>query len=252
MSAITSIDGQYSEDLRLNDGTRVRLRPVRPSDKQRLVDGLARLSLESRWGRFFSPKAHFTPQELRYLTEFDGVNHFAIGAVEIIGRRKEEGAGLGLARFVRLADEPEIAEVAIVVADDMQGRGIGHLLLERLVAAAIQRGVKRFRSQVLARNSRVRDMIADAFPEADFSSHGSVVVAEFVLPDRMVLSHGAATGRSRLSQLLRLAAERLVEFRPVSGALWLSDHFRGHKNAGEARQEHSGPASGKEKQRRDA
>jgi GNAT superfamily N-acetyltransferase len=231
VSAVSPINDNYSEDVRLEDGTRIRLRRVRPSDKRRLVDGLARLSLESRQGRFFSPKGHFTPQELRYLTEFDGVNHFAIGAVELKGRRREEGAGLGIARFVRLKEEPEVAEAAVVVLDAMQGRGIGHLLLERLVAAAIERGVKRFRSQMLARNSRVREMILDAFPETRFTNQGSVVVAEFLLPEHVNLSHGVTAFRARLSRLLRLAAERLVEFRPASGALWLSEQLRGHERA---------------------
>jgi GNAT superfamily N-acetyltransferase len=231
VSALFSIDDKYAEDVRLEDGTPIRLRQVRPSDKQRLVDGLARLSLESRRGRFFSPKGHFTPQELRYLTEFDGVNHLAIGAVELKGRRKEEGAGLGIARFVRLQQEPEVAEAAVVVLDAMQGKGIGHLLLERLVAAAIERAIKRFRSQMLTRNSRVREMILDAFPETRFINQGSVVVAEFLLPEHVTLSHGATPFRARLSRLLRFAAERLVEFRPASGALWMSEQLRGHRRA---------------------
>ena len=226
------INGDYSEDVRLEDGTRMRVRPVRPSDKQRLVDGFARLSTESRRSRFFGPKTRLTQKELRYLTELDGVNHFAIGALALVGRRREEDRGLGIARFVRSRDEPDVAEAAVVVVDDMQGRGIGHLLLERLVAAAVERGVRRFRSQVLARNSRMCDMITKAFPETRFATRGPVVVAEFLLPGQVTVSPGAPTGRSRLSRLLRLAAERLVEFAPVSRSFCPHGRLRCHERSG--------------------
>jgi len=216
LAAAFSIGDAYSEDVRLQDGSRIRLRPVRPTDKERLAEGLANLSAESQHGRFFSLKAHFSRAELRYLTELDGINHFAIGAVERRGRHKE-GAGVGIARFIRLKGEPEVAEAAVAVVDRMQNRGVGRLLLERLIAAALERGVRRFRSQVLAKNTRVRDMIAGAFPDARFTSRGAVVLVEFPLPEKVTLSHGAPPKtRRHLSQILRLAAQRLVVFLPVS------------------------------------
>ncbi len=208
-----SIGASFQEDLRLRDGTRVRLRAVRPSDKQRLREGLGRLSAESQWGRFFGPKAHFSDAELRYLTEVDGVQHFAVGAVGI-GWRRQELAGLGIARYVRLAGEPAVAEAAVAVVDEMQNRGIGRLLLERLVVAALERGVKRFRCEVLASNNRIRHMITEAFGGVCFESRGGGMVAEFPLPERVTLSHGSTRrGSSRFSHILRLAARRLVVFR---------------------------------------
>ena len=125
------IDNSYQEDLTLRDRTRIRLRAIRASDKRRLAEGLAKLSVESQHGRFFSPKSHFTDEELHYLTELDAVDHFAVGAVQV-GPRRKEGAGLGISRFVRLPDEPEVAEAAVAVIDEMQTRGIGRLLLELL------------------------------------------------------------------------------------------------------------------------
>ena len=64
----------------LKDGTAVRLRLIRPDDKDRLRAGFARLSPESRYLRFFVPKSTLTDAELVYLTETDGVDHVAIGA----------------------------------------------------------------------------------------------------------------------------------------------------------------------------
>ena len=62
-------------------GTRVVIRPIRPGDKERLADGLRRLSDESIRKRFLAAKPRFTRSELRYLTEVDGVNHIALVAV---------------------------------------------------------------------------------------------------------------------------------------------------------------------------
>jgi len=245
LAAAFAIDDTYSEDVRLQDGTRIRLRPVRSTDKGRLAEGLVNLSAESQHGRFFSLKAHFSPAELRYLTELDGINHFAIGAVECLGRRKE-GAGVGIARFIRLTDEPEVAEAAVAVVDRLQNRGVGRLLLERLIAAALERGVRRFRSQVLAKNTRIRDMIAGAFPKARFTSHGAVVVVEFPLPERVTLSHGAPPRiRRHLSRILRLAAQRLVVFLPVFPTPGRSGHPGTHgevnPSAGQGAGDDAGP-----------
>src|SRR5436189_102460 len=112
---------------------------IRPEDKPLLRRGLAKLSVESRLRRFFAARNDFTPAELVYLTEVDGKDHVAIGAL-----RADDGEGVGVARFVRHAPAGEVAEPAIAVVDDMQGKGLGRLLLARLVAAARERGVTRF------------------------------------------------------------------------------------------------------------
>src|SRR5207244_92171 len=111
--------------------------------------GFAGLSAESRYRRFFSAKDRLSEAELRYLTEVDGVDHFALGALH-------DGEGAGVARFVRLRDRPDTAEAAIVVVDERQGCGLGRLLLTRLTEAARERGITRFRSDVLARNQAAR------------------------------------------------------------------------------------------------
>ena len=109
------------------------------------------MSPESRYRRFFVGIHELTPEMLDYLTVVDGYNHFAILATTESLDLKEE-QGVGVARFVRLADEPDVAEAAITVVDDFQGRGVGRLLLMTLVEAAQERGVKKFRGEVLASN----------------------------------------------------------------------------------------------------
>lgn len=130
---------RYVTSLTLRDGTRIALRPIRPADKHALTLGLARLSPESVAKRFLGPKDHFTAGELRYLTEVDGRDHFALVAT----RAERPDELVAVARLVRLADAPRDAEAAIVVADSLQGRGLGRELARALADAARARGVDR-------------------------------------------------------------------------------------------------------------
>jgi RimJ/RimL family protein N-acetyltransferase len=123
-------------------------RHIRPDDKGRLAEGLKRLSPESRQKRFLMPKPRFSSSELRYLTEIDGFDHVAIVAVSA----EDPDVFYGVARFVRLRDEPTTAEAAIVVADSLQGEGLGRELGRRLADEARERGVERFTASMLGDN----------------------------------------------------------------------------------------------------
>ncbi|MBK8254746.1 MAG: hypothetical protein IPK82_19060 [Polyangiaceae bacterium] len=114
-------------EITLKDGSRVTLRPIAPDDKEELLAAFERLSPTSRYLRFHSFKNTLTRDDLRYLTEVDGKDHFAIVAtVPTHDLRKEIGAGV--ARFVRDPNEKDLAEAAITVADDFQGKGLGKAL----------------------------------------------------------------------------------------------------------------------------
>lgn len=142
----------------LHDGTRVAIRPIRPEDKHELAVGLTQLSAESAQHRFLAPKAHFSMSELRYLTEVDGHDHVALVA-ERLDRPGGERA-IGVARFVRLEGDPETAEMAIVVADAFQGRGLGSLLADALAEAALAHGVRRFSATILSENQAVQRVLS--------------------------------------------------------------------------------------------
>lgn len=174
-------DANYREDVTLPDGLRLRFRAVTPADMQKLAEGFARLSAESRHRRFFSTKAALTDAELRFLTTPDGIDHVAIGVVEI-DAEGEEGDGVSIGRFLRVPEDPEVAEVALVVADARQGIGIGRMLLERLIAAAAERGVQRIRCHLLANNARMRRLIERAFGDAAFTREGEMMTGEFPVP----------------------------------------------------------------------
>lgn len=133
----------------LPSGLRILIRPVRPADKDALAHGLALLSAESRYRRFLSPKPRFSSRELRYLTEVDGHDHVALVAV-LAG---DPAVLVASGRWVRDVLEPGTAEVAIVVADALQGQGLGSLLGRELADAARREGVHRFSATMLPENT---------------------------------------------------------------------------------------------------
>ena len=133
----------------LDDGMPVRFRPIRPEDKELLQRGFEMLSPRSRYRRFFSMVDHLSEKQLRYFTEVDGVNHVAWIA-EI-----PDGIGLGVARWIRLKDEPDVAEGAVTVIDPYQNRGIGKALLWLGARSAIEAGIRAIRVSVLSENDPV-------------------------------------------------------------------------------------------------
>jgi GNAT superfamily N-acetyltransferase len=125
---------------RLSDGTELVIRSIVASDKQMLSEGLARLSEESRRLRFLTAKPRFTSTELRYLTEVDGCDHYAVVAQPL----GDPSRIVGVARWVRQREDRQTAEPAITVADALQRRGVGRELGIRLAEAARCRGIRRF------------------------------------------------------------------------------------------------------------
>jgi GNAT superfamily N-acetyltransferase len=169
-------EADYVEHVTLRDGTEVVLRLVSAEDKALLREGFERLSPESRYARFFSPKSRLTDDELEYLCNVDQYNHVAIGALRVA-----DGLGLGIARFIRL-DEGDIAEAAIAVADEAQGKGLGSLLFDRLVAAALERDITRFRCEVLGTNTSMRQLVDAVAPEHKTEVSSGVMSIDFRLP----------------------------------------------------------------------
>jgi RimJ/RimL family protein N-acetyltransferase len=141
--------------VRLNDGTEVLIRPIRAGDKRALATAFGHLSAETVHRRFLSPKPQLSAAELRYLTEVDGDDHVAF--VAVLAERPEWLVAVG--RFVRLADDPEAAEFAIVVGDPWQNRGLGKRIASLLAAEAVAHGVHRFTAFTLADNIPAQRLI---------------------------------------------------------------------------------------------
>lgn len=152
--------------LTLLDGTTVFVRPIAPEDKPLLQRFISRLSPETAYKRFMSPKSSFTDAELRYLTEIDGRDHCALIAVTA------DNTLVGVARYVRVSDDT--ADMAIVVGDAWQGQGLGRRLSRELATRAATNGIERFAGSMLADNGaalRILKGVGSGF-EVDELAHG--------------------------------------------------------------------------------
>ena len=176
-------DASYVERNVLRDGSSVLLRLLAPEDRELLKRGFDRLSPESRYARFLVPKPRLTDEELRYFCEIDQQNHFALGAIREDGDGAGNPVGLGIARFIKLKGDPTTAEAAVAVADEAHHLGLGRLLFERLVAAAAERGVQRFRCEVLGSNTSMQNLIRKISPVRAVEVESGVMSIDFDLPD---------------------------------------------------------------------
>lgn len=214
-------NADYVEHATLKDGTPVVLRLLRPEDKETLRTGFERLSPESRYTRFFAAKQTLNDDELRYLTEIDQETHFAIGAV--LDRPASAGppVGLGVARFISFGDAEHTAEAAVAVSDEMQGRGLGKLLFMRLCAAATERGVERFRCEVLGTNASMKHLIDHVTPERRVEVGSGVMSIVFLVPP--VASTAPITEPpppTGMYGLLKAAAQNTIEWTDAMRRLW--------------------------------
>ncbi len=137
---------EWEADVVLRDGRPARLRPIRPSDADRLVAFYRRVSERSKYFRFFAPYPDLTERDVQRFTTVDHDKRVAL--VVTLGEQI-----IGLARYDAIDDRQ--AEVAFLVEDAHQGRGLGQLLLEHLAQAARERGLQRFVADVLPDNSRM-------------------------------------------------------------------------------------------------
>ncbi len=142
--------------LPLRDGELVDFRPVNPNDKETLQKGMLALSSKSRYFRFFSPILKLSDTQLCNFTEIDQQNHVAWIA---LAHNEPEQRGLGIARFIRIQNQPEIAEFGVAVIDSYQQRGLGTILLAVLYRMASIKGIEILRGYVLADNTVMRSWL---------------------------------------------------------------------------------------------
>jgi GNAT superfamily N-acetyltransferase len=203
-------DGRPVREVRLTeklkDGSKVDIRRLRPGDAPVLADAFQQLGFESRRLRFMTPKPSLSPRELAYLTDVDGHRHEALGASD-----HASGKGVGVARFIRLEDEPDVAEVAVTVIDAWQRRGLGTLLLERLADQARSQGITHFSALISSENTAVLEVLRHAGGEIVPTAAGGGVVeyrtalgSAGIGRDLRDALRSAASGRLRLPR--RLAA----------------------------------------------
>ncbi len=158
------------------DGLIVHLRPIRSDDGERLVEFHGHLSTQSVYRRFFFVHPRLSAAEIEKFTHVDYQDRLALVATD--GSRL-----IAVGRYERIPGTPE-AEVAFVVADEFQHRGIATLLLEHLASAALDHGITTFAAETLAEN---HDMI-DVFMKSGFHvtasyQYGTMTVRFPIEPD---------------------------------------------------------------------
>jgi GNAT superfamily N-acetyltransferase len=165
--------------VKLRDGGRALIRPVEPEDRERLARGFARLSPSSRYLRFHTAVNTLSEAQLRYLTDIDHRDHVAFGALD---PDDPDAPGLGIARFVRLAAEPEVAEAAVTVLDEHQGRGVASALLAVLLREARRQGITTLRGYVLVDNQPMLRLFTDLGASRRYEGEG-VYCVDVPVPD---------------------------------------------------------------------
>ena len=161
----------WEADVIAADGATVHLRPIRPGDGEALIAFHAALSTRTRYLRYFSAYPRIPDRDLVRFTHVDQVDRVAL--LVLLGDRI-----IAVGRYERTPGADE-AEVAFVVADDHQGRGIGSVLLEHLAAAGRERGVKRFVAVVLAENAAMMRVFRQAGYETKRHLEYGEVTLEF-------------------------------------------------------------------------
>ena len=144
---------RWEADVVLRDGEVCHVRPIRPDDAASLISFHSRLSAKTIYYRFFAPYPKLTPRDVQRFTIVDYHDRAALVATV-------DDQIVGVVRYERTS--PDEAEVAFVIEDQYQGRGLGTILLDRIAQAARDRGVRRFVAEVLPHNNRMLEVFEHA------------------------------------------------------------------------------------------
>ncbi|MBL1100472.1 bifunctional acetate--CoA ligase family protein/GNAT family N-acetyltransferase [Streptomyces coffeae] len=198
----------WEADVVLRDGGTAQIRPITPDDAQRLVSFYEHVSDESKYYRFFAPYPRLSDRDVHRFTHHDYVDR--VGLAAIVG-----GEFIATVRYDRIdgrgrsasapADE---AEVAFLVQDAHQGRGVASALLEHIAAVARERGIRRFAAEVLPANTKMIKVFTDAGYTQQRSFEDGVVRLEFDLEptDRSLAVMRAREQRAEARSVQRLLA----------------------------------------------
>jgi len=191
-----NITGEYlaahprAFNVQLRHGRRARVRPIVAADREALAQAFRRLSPRSRYLRFHRNVSELSDAELAGLAAVDQDRHVAWGAVAI----DEPGRpGIGAARLLRLPDDPATAEVHVAVVDDWQGMGLGRILLQTVLLAAVEAGVERLVAKILPDNQPAIRMFCALGAESVEQVDGTVRLVIPVTNERRMLRLSDAT-----------------------------------------------------------
>ena len=153
-------------DAILKDGTVVHIRPIRPDDEARLIEFSRLLSPQSVYQRFFNALSELPPDVAHRLANVDYHQRMALVA-EVAGQP------VAVVRW-EPSDQPGMVELALVVLDEWQNRGIGRIVLRETMRIAQAHGIRRFRADVLAENRRMLRLLATEAAIVERRTEGGV------------------------------------------------------------------------------
>ncbi|MEU0851057.1 GNAT family N-acetyltransferase [Streptomyces flaveolus] len=196
----------WEADVVLRDGGTARVRPITVDDAERLVSFYEQVSDESKYYRFFAPYPRLSAKDVHRFTHHDFVDRVGLAATiggEFIATVRYDRIGAGGAPASSPADE---AEVAFLVQDAHQGRGVASALLEHIAAVARERGIRRFAAEVLPANTKMIKVFMDAGYTQKRSFEDGVVRLEFGLEptDRSLAVQYAREQRAEARSVQRL------------------------------------------------
>ncbi|MFF4316247.1 GNAT family N-acetyltransferase [Streptomyces sp. NPDC001507] len=198
----------WEADVVLRDGGTARVRPITVDDAERLVSFYEQVSDESKYYRFFAPYPRLSAKDVHRFTHHDFVDRVGLAATiggEFIATVRYDRIGPGGTPASAPADE---AEVAFLVQDAHQGRGVASALLEHIAAVARERGIRRFAAEVLPANTKMIKVFMDAGYTQKRSFEDGVVRLEFDLEptDRSLAVQRAREQRAEARSVRRLLA----------------------------------------------
>ncbi|MCT7352634.1 GNAT family N-acetyltransferase, partial [Streptomyces sp. 15-116A] len=198
----------WEADVVLRDGGTARIRPITVDDAERLVSFYEQVSDESKYFRFFAPYPRLSAKDVHRFTHHDFVDRVGLAATiggEFIATVRYDRIGADGTPASAPADE---AEVAFLVQDAHQGRGVASALLEHIAAVARERGIRRFAAEVLPANTKMIKVFTDAGYTQKRSFEDGVVRLEFDLEptDRSLAVQYAREQRAEARSVQRLLA----------------------------------------------
>ena len=158
------------ERVKLADAAEIVIRPIEPEDLNELAIGFGGLGALSRFRRFRQRIDRLTYSSCVALTDIDHESHEALVAIDAA-----TGEGVGVARYVRVPDDPARAEVACTVVDPWQHRGVGSALAERLAARAGAAGIERCTALVVLGDQPARRLLAHVVDEIAVQRDGGIL-----------------------------------------------------------------------------
>ncbi|MBK3633551.1 GNAT family N-acetyltransferase [Streptomyces sp. MBT97] len=198
----------WEADVVLRDGGTARIRPITVDDAERLVSFYEQVSDESKYYRFFAPYPRLSAKDVHRFTHHDFVDRVGLAATvggEFIATVRYDRIGADGMAAPAPADE---AEVAFLVQDAHQGRGVASTLLEHIAAVARERGIRRFAAEVLPANTKMIKVFTDAGYTQKRSFEDGVVHLEFGLEptERSLAVQRAREQRAEAHSVRRLLA----------------------------------------------